>query len=78
MGARLLILAMACCAPAAADRADCAPCHRAIYDSYRRTPRAASSGEAGRAAPSESLEESLAASSKLREAACCGASAFTA
>jgi len=39
----------------AANSAECAACHRAIYDSYRRTPMAVSSGEAGRGVPVESF-----------------------
>src|SRR5260370_3928868 len=40
---------------AGAESAACSPCHRAIYDSYQRTPMATSSGEAGRAAPPEAF-----------------------
>lgn len=52
-----LLVAFGLWAPVAAgaDSAACAACHRAIYDSFRRTPMAATSGEAGRAAPAESF-----------------------
>jgi len=33
--------------PCAAASSDCAPCHREIYDRYRQTPMANSSGSAG-------------------------------
>src|SRR5215831_15454564 len=38
-----------------ARSAACAVCHPMIYESFRRTPMAASSGEAGRAAPVETF-----------------------
>ncbi len=54
---RLLVAAIALWvrAAAGAESAACAPCHRAIYDSYQHTPMAASSGEAGRATPAEAF-----------------------
>jgi hypothetical protein len=52
-----MVAAIVTCARVAAssESAACAPCHRAIYDSYQRTPMAASSGEAGRAVPPEAF-----------------------
>ena len=46
---RTLAMLAAVLTPAAmaAESADCASCHSAIYESYRRTPMAASSGAAG-------------------------------
>ena len=48
------VLLWAPLAPAAGSDA-CAVCHRAVFDSYRQTPMAASSGETGRAATPESF-----------------------
>jgi hypothetical protein len=42
----------------AADSSACATCHRAIYDSFQQTPMAATSGQAGRGIPAESLANS--------------------
>jgi len=42
-------------ASAEAGSAACAACHRAIYETYERTPMATTSGEAGRAS-AESFE----------------------
>src|SRR4051812_14841627 len=42
----------------AADSLVCAGCHRAIYDSFRRTPMAISSGPVGGAVPAESFANS--------------------
>jgi hypothetical protein len=44
---------------AGADSTACAACHRAIYDSYQRTPMATTSGQAGRAIPAESLARAV-------------------
>ena len=55
---RLRWLFLLLCAPAlwATDSATCADCHRAIYESYRRTPMAMTSGQADRAQPPESFD----------------------
>jgi hypothetical protein len=44
MRAGQIVLWSALCFPIAAARLDCRPCHRAIYESYRRTPMAQSMG----------------------------------
>src|SRR5689334_14963216 len=38
---------------------DCAPCHRAIYDRYRRTPMANSSGAVGQGLIRETFPQSF-------------------
>ncbi|MBZ5623547.1 MAG: tetratricopeptide repeat protein [Acidobacteriia bacterium] len=40
---------------AGADSAACAACHRAIYDAFKQTPMAATTGEAGHGVPAESF-----------------------
>ena len=45
--ARGCLIAMAAALRCASASSECAPCHRTIYDSYRQTPMANSSGAAG-------------------------------
>jgi predicted CXXCH cytochrome family protein len=54
------VAAIGCCVSvaSAAGSADCANCHRAIYDSYRRTPMAVTSGQTGVSGFSESFANS--------------------
>lgn len=58
-GIRAIVAMAFCAAPAvAAGSAACAACHPAIYESYRRTAMAASSGEAGHGQPAEAFGQS--------------------
>ncbi len=52
---RIVALGVIASVAQAADSAACASCHRAIYESYRRTPMAATSGQAGKGVPAESF-----------------------
>ena len=52
---RIVAFGVFACAAPAADSAACAACHRAIYESYQRTPMAATSGQAGKGVPAESF-----------------------
>ena len=52
---RIVALGVIASVAPAADSAACAACHRAIYESYQRTPMAATSGQAGKGVPAESF-----------------------
>jgi hypothetical protein len=52
---RIVALGVFASVAPSADSGACAACHRAIYESYQRTPMAATSGQAGKGVPTESF-----------------------